>query len=91
MVLGLTNAEAKPKPKPKPLSATDKALLTFARECAQKKQAAGDDNIVVDSGRLSRFDKTIWVHFRQQRATPVGDYTLDVTDTKHGCVWLPGE
>ncbi|HEY5926387.1 MAG TPA: hypothetical protein VIV11_32095 [Kofleriaceae bacterium] len=72
-------------------TAADKALLAFARTCAEKKRDAGSTNIDVDSGRLTRVDTRAAVWFAEKRATPAGEYLLDVSDTKRGCVWIPRE
>ncbi len=73
------------------LTAADKALLAFARTCAEQKRDAGSTNIDVDSGRLSRVDTRAWVTFAEKKATPMGEYMLDVNDTKRGCIWIPRE
>jgi hypothetical protein len=73
------------------LTAADKALLAFARTCAEQKRDAGSTNIDVDSGRLSRVDTRAWVTFAEKQATPTGEYMLDVSDTKRGCIWIPRE
>jgi len=73
------------------MTAADKALVAFARTCAEQKRDAGSTNIDVESARLTRVDTRAAVWFAEKKSTPAGDYLLDVSDTKRGCVWIPRE